>query len=354
MEFLKKNWGLLIYAVVCLVLAAFLGLKINSAEGGARENNKKLEEQLSFFDSVKKDNIKLNEDNQRIAQANRDLAESKFMELRRTLAGKYRIDPDAPPTAVECVRRLQQEIRRMTTKLEDADIIVGQQCQYFSFDKLALSKKLPPISDVPEIFRHLRIIQEIVRLIGESEVISVERISRPMALQRLEEDLYTVTPINLSVTGRADHVQTLVNRMNSESNYLFFLRKVDFLSADQAPNGLLAGTDAGPAKRGGGMDAMMGGPEGEGMMDPGMMGMGPEMMGMGQPGRMRRPAMPRNDMMGADMGPEGEARTGQQDQDGEILTGPITRQDLIAFEPDRAINAELRFDLVEFIPPKEE
>jgi hypothetical protein len=354
MVLLKKNWGLLIYALVCLGLSAFLGLKISAAEKTARENQKKLKEQLSFFDGVKKDNIKLNEDNQRIAQANRDLAEAKFMQLRRTLAGKYRIEPDPPPTAVEGVRRLQQEIRRMTKKLEEADIVIGQQCQYFSFDKLAMSRKLPPESDVPEIFRHLRVVQEIVRLIGESEVMQVERIDRPMGLQRLDEDLYTVTPLTIVVTGRPEQVQTFINKMNSESNYLFFLRKVDLLTADQAPGGILSGKDTGVRGGGGpGMDGM--GPEGAGMMmDPGMdMGapeMGGEMPGMAMGGRGRRPTGGPN-MMGPDMGGEGMpgARRGNAE-----LTGPLTRQDLLAFESGRALNAELRFDLVEFIPPKEE
>jgi hypothetical protein len=239
----------------------------------------------------------------------------------------------------------------MTQKLEDVDIAVGQQCQYFSFDKLALSKKLPPEDAVPKIFRQLRIIQEVVRILGESELTTVEEIKRPMGLQTLEEDLYTVTPLKIVVLGRADHVQAFINKMNSESNYLFFLRKIDLLTTDQAPGGVLSGKDATPANRGGGMTG--GGGEGAGgMMDPGMGGGmegGAAEMTMGgnnrRPGRgMRAPEM--TGEMGADDNGGGARK--------EETDGPMTRQDLLAFEPNRMLNAELSFDLVEFIPPNAE
>jgi hypothetical protein len=162
----------------------------------------------------------------------------------------------------------------------------------------------------------------------------INSIARPMLLQKREEELYTTVPIDLSVTGSTQAISDLLNSFQSPTaKYLFFIRKVEFSSQDQAPRGVLGGTGT----------TGMGGMGGE------MGGMGMEGGGMGMmPPRNRRPGMqgPGMDVGGMPaMGMEG-GMTGAAPM--PVL---LTREQLRAFQ-DRYVTAVLRLDLVEFTTPE--
>jgi hypothetical protein len=208
MDFFKKNWGLLLYALGCLALAVVIGVNISRAAVQASTKHKALDEQLEWFKGVKKDNLKLSKENERAAQDNRDRAERKFAEVRLTMASKYRIDPRSPATPVEAVRKLQEELRTTARMLDEADPPVDYKgCPALSFGPRAISKDLPAMEEVPQIFRQLYIVKEIVGIVARSHLYSIVNIERPMDLAVIAEDLYTATPVNMTVTGTADQVQ---------------------------------------------------------------------------------------------------------------------------------------------------
>ena len=244
-------------------------------------------------------------------------------------------------------------------------------CPAFSFQARAQSKDLPSMEDVPNIFRQLRIVQEIVRIVAQSRLQSLNGIDRPMDLTLIEEDLYTATPIRLTVTGTPDQVQTFINKMTTEANYLFFLRTIYVDTADLAHNGALgaAATPGSSSSPGGGR-----GMEGAMMME-GAPGIGPDMgmpMGPGgfpgaapraaRPPRFRRqaaaspegamPGMMPGMMPGAMPGPAGAF--GVPGTPGVTADEPKWRDDLRAFETQMPLAADLRFDLIEFNQPEAE
>ena len=199
---------------------------------------------------------------------------------------------------------------------------------------------------VPKILRNLRIVQECVRLIGESGVKQMTRIQRPMGLRVQEEDLYTVTPIDLVVIGSVESVQRLVNLFHEQSRFLFFLRNISLQAQDQAPQGMLSGFGTGsggePGARGGGYEPR---PPGGGAMDP---------WGGGGPPRMNY-APPPEAMGGGGFAPgpdmdgnRGEGEDGMRRQDYQVQ-----KKDLVVFR-SRVLTANLRFDLVEFKVPAQE
>jgi len=345
MELIKKNIGLIIGGVISLALCVFIGIRMGSALGRASDSRKKVEEQRTFFAGVKQENILLDSENVRIAGDNQAIAEKKFLELRRALAAKSQIDPLAPASAYQCVQQLQPALTTLSRKCAEAGIMVAPQYKYFSFEEIALNPKLPDENDVVKIFRHLRIVQEVVRLLVEAEISTLAKLDRSMKLEVLEEDLYTVTPLQINISGEAGHIQKFVNLMTTGSAYFFFLKKISLLSVDQAPGGELAGLTgtASTARTLPGMGGMdMGGMEdmgGGGMEDMGGMAVG----GMAVGGMA---------VGGMDMGGTGGgiARGVQPDMSEMALS----RQQLIAFESRRQVSANLRFDLVEFLLPAQQ
>jgi hypothetical protein len=352
-----------------LVFAVVVGLRIGQASVQASGRRKALEEQLQWFQGVQKENVKLTKENERAAQDNRDRAERKFTELRQAMATKYRVDPRHPATPVEAVRSLQEEIRAMNRTLETAQPPVDfSQCGYLSFQARAASRDLPAMEDVPKIFRQLRLVQEITRIVAQSHLQRLLSLERPMDLTLIEDDLYTATPIVMTVSGTAEQVQDFINKMTTEANYLFFLRTLSIETTDQAPNGALGA--AGPATGAGqaGAGAMGPGMEGAGMMNPGMPAGGMmEPGGFPTPGGATpafRPARPRRSSArdagaarppGA-MGPGGmpgpEGAMGMGGRTTSVPEEPLTRDALRPFALQTPVTAELRFDLIEFNPPE--
>ncbi|MBN2448796.1 MAG: Amuc_1100 family pilus-like protein [Lentisphaeria bacterium] len=380
MDFFRKNLGLLIYSLACLILAVVIALKMAAASSASAAKRTQLEEQLNWFRGIAKDDIKLTKENERAAQDNRDRAERKFAELRRNLAARYRIEPRNPSTEVEAVRMLRDEIIRMNRLLDAAEVDYST-CAYLSFEKRATSTELPTMEDVPRIYRQLRIVQEAVRIVAQSGLLSLGSIERPMELEVIEGDLYTATPIRMTVSGTAEKVQEFVNRMTTEANYLFFLRNLSVEGADQAPSGALggAGTSMGGGYGGGMMDSEMGmeGMDSSGMgsgggMRPGgalggfrprprpesgsILGGGGEMVAPGGgyrgPGSGYAPAMGMRPGMSPEMGMSSEEEYSGMGG-GAVSQEPMYREDLRVFMEMPVLTAQLRFDVIEFNPPDE-
>lgn len=205
---------------------------------------------------------------------------------------------------------------------------LASNCSFLSFDRIARTRRPPKRSQVPEIFRQLSIIKEVVRLLSASKVEKVLAIDRPMGLENIQEDKFLSTPLHLRIVGKAEDVQGLINSFYSDAKYVFFLRKITLQTEDQVQS---------DGKLSGNMESGMGG------------------AGMGGPG-----------MGGADMGMAmGGAGMGMMDNAGaEVETSnthdamgldlqSITREKFVRFK-DRLVTADIRFDLVEFLPPPQE
>jgi hypothetical protein len=343
-DFIKKNWGLLLVSVLCLAATTFFAVKLLGARKKAKENRTKLEQELEFFKGVRQFNVKLTEANKQTALLNAEKAKLRFNKAREQLHDRFRIETSYDADPYVALQQLMNGIGKLRTQLGQERIAVPTQNHYLSFDIYAQSDNPPNPKQMPELFRQLKIVEEIVNLVVASKVAMLRSIARPMELEKQTEDLYTFIPITLSVVGTSESVSNLLNRFHTSSKCLFFIRKVELASQDQAPDGVLGGTGmtggrggTGGGTGGGMMDT---GPGGGGMMDHGGGMPGGGMPGGGMPGG----GMPGGDMMG---GEGGMGATG--------LTMPtlLTREQLAAFK-ERYVQADIRLDLVEFITPDEE
>jgi len=371
MDFLRRNIGLLSYGGVSLVLAVLIIIGIRSAGKTAADREKKVRRQMDFFKKVETSEVTPSRANCDTAEENLSLVQDKFYDIRHWLFQTYTVPREAPPSAVECVRTLQDVIRQMRAELLAKEISVGN-CKFFSFDSLATSRTLPPSADVPAIMRQLKIVREIVRLVGLSGVAEISNIGRPLGLNVLEEDLYTITPLELSVLGEYPKIEELVNKLQRDSQYLFFLRNLAIGTKDQAPGGRPPGfTGKGAGGPAGGAAAPRPGAGGMGGM-PGMMGgAGPGAMageaGMEQMGVEAGMDVPPDAGMAGEAGfggafpaARGAAVTPAAPAAAEAAAAEevapaenMTKEQLEVFEP-RMFNASFRLDLVEFREPKKE
>jgi len=350
-DFIKKNWGLLLVCIVCLLATGAVAWRLAASLGAAKESRAKLDKELEFYKGVKQDNVKLTEQNKATALQNADWAKDRFDRLRTELHKKFYIEVKYDADPYVAVQQLLTGLDTLRTHLADAEIALSTQSQYLSFEEYAAANVTPKRADMPELFRQYKVVEEIVNQLIASKVAMVNQIGRPLLLQKREEDLYTSIPIDISVTGTSQSVSDFLNALHTTARYLFFIRKIEISSQDQAPDGVLGGTGTtGGGAGGGGMGGMGG--MGGGGMDVGMGGGMGGGMAMGRPG-MGRPgfgAGPGGGGGGMDMGMDGGMGTA-----GTTMVMPVllTREQLTAFQ-DRYITADIRLDLVEFTTPEEQ
>lgn len=354
MDFVKKNWGFLAIAAGCFLAAIGIVLFWFNANKALNTQQEQTKKQLEFFDRVKSANIKLSKDNEDITANNKLIAADHFKRLQLSLADKSHIDPVVPATTLEAVKTLKAEILALQNFLAENNVSYAPSCAYFTFESIAMQEKLPHKDDLFQIFRQLAIIKEVCRLLPLANITSLDSIFRPLNLVVQQEDIYTYTPVEIVVTSSPDSVQKLLNAVNNESKYLFFIRDLDFTAPDQFTDlgaSLLISQELaiGGQPGMGGMRAGMG-------MDPGMDGMG----GMGGPGMggpgMRGPVRPGMNpgMMGMDPGMGGNMpMDGQGAVVNAAMLPPPKRQDYLVFA-SKQVTMRLRLDLIEFNSLSEE
>ncbi|HOG49133.1 MAG TPA: Amuc_1100 family pilus-like protein [Lentisphaeria bacterium] len=343
MDLIKKNWGFLVYAIICLVVGIVLIVQCVRAGKTLKEAKNQHQQEMAFFDSVKKANLKLSPENINRAEQNKKLAEEQFQAFLEQLKKQYRLQVNLPRDPIEAVRTLRDEITAIRRRLDEKGITYGQGASSFTFDYYAKLDTLPPVTDLPKIFRHLKLIKIVIENVIEAELLSIDAITRPLNMQIMQEDLYTYTPIEINVTGSLNNTQKFINQMNSNKNCLFFLRELELIAPDELTDVGATLKDAlfGTGATGGmGMGIGGGGEDFEAMgMGMGMGMGGPQRPGGRQPGRQFQPAP---DMMPGEAGPLVNRAAA-----GTMAGPPPKRQDLLVFMP-KQVSWRIRFDMVDF------
>jgi len=235
MEFVKRNIGFLAVVVVFLILTVVLAVFWQSTNRRGQAIEAKVGEQKAFMADIRREKFALNQHNQELAARNYQTTQKEFTEFLRELATRYGIPEESGINGLESLRLIKEECLRMEQELADKSVQLAPDTAFFSFGDVARSTTLPRAEDVPFILRNLRIVSEIVRVCGRSGISELSGISRPAGLKPLDKDLYTITPLQLSVEGSYKSIQRLVNQLQREAKVIVLVRSLELDSHDQPP-----------------------------------------------------------------------------------------------------------------------
>ena len=358
MEFLKKNWGLLLCVVVFIALMIYQMMQIMKYQKEYAANEHTVEEADKWFKSMNSAGWKVtpNEnnvlENAEIAMANKEIAVGHSEEIQRQLVKRYSFTPTLPNNYVQA----QEELDRRLSIITDY-LLVQNKIQWNCgtpiggrFYSLAQQPEPIPQSDFPNIFRQLMIYEKLLHHIVGAGVKSIYTLEFPRWLVINEESDYTVTPIIISVEADAPTIQNLVNNLSYDPTMLIFIRNMDFMvpsstspdaeyfdivlqrrsELDQVLAAKLSAAQ-GNNDRMGGMGMGMGG---------GMGGMGMD-MGMG-----------RNRAMGGGSMMDSMSGTSQNIDAAFLVPEDPKRQDYLIFRTPRLIQLNLTLDLLEYKAPE--
>ena len=236
MEFLKKNWGLLLCVVVFIALMVFQILKIMKYQKEYAANESKVEEADKWFKTMNSAGWKVTPDekgeleNAKIAMENKEVAVGHSEEIQRQLVKRFSFNPELPVNYVQAQEQLDRRLSIITDYL-----LVQNKIQWNCgtpiggrFYDLAQQAEPIPQSDFPSIFRQLMIYEKLLHHIVGAGVKAIDTLEFPRWLVTEEEGDYTLTPIIISVEADSATVQKLVNSLSFDPSMLFFIRNMDF------------------------------------------------------------------------------------------------------------------------------
>ena len=235
MEFVKRNLGFLAAAVIFLILTVVVAVFWQSANRRGQAIEAKVSEQKAFMADIRREKFALNQHNQELAARNYQTAQREFTAFLRELATQYGVPEESVVNGLECLRLIKEECLRMEQELADKSVQLAPDNAFFSFGDIARSTTLPRAEDVPFILRNLRIVSELVRVCGRSGISELIGISRPAGLKPLDQELYTVTPLQLTVEGSYKSIQRLVNQLQREAKVIVLVRSLELDARDQIP-----------------------------------------------------------------------------------------------------------------------
>lgn len=336
MEFIRRNIGFLLLWLISLLLAGGLAFLWFRSYDTAATFEGKVKGQKDFMAQVKRMPYGLNQPNVEVAGQNRVLAEAVYKDFQRLLVMRYGVPTEKNITGLDCVRQVKESCRTMQQALLDKGIVAPADLKWFSFDSVATSSTLPTADEVPLILKQLRIVEEVMRLVTQSSLTDLRRVSRTTGLQPIAKAQYSMTCFELSVSGSYRAIERFVNQVQRESKGIFIVRTTEISTGDQAASGQIASLSsmaptAGPAA----------GAIGPGGMPPEMMMPGPGWNG----GNMPPPRM-------VQPGAKGEVNKAVPAKT-ELKYIDLTKDQRTVFKP-HDMQALIVVDFVEFKKPAEE
>jgi hypothetical protein len=339
MDFVKKNLGLLICAAVSFVLVCVLMFFMVKTAGQMKKVNNKVTEQMSFFSHVADQGYKLTAEkgaeleNLLQAQKNFDEAEQFYRSSRDYLANNYSIKPELPLTSPDAIKLINEKIRQMT------DFVLKNRIDFPGLAKefsVIVARGSVNVSEFAPVFRQLLIYDYLVQKIAAAGIKSVHQLEWPLGFAVEEEDIYSITPIWLSINCELEVAQNFLNQVTNDKKMLFYIKNVTLLAPERYSPAVQSLRDSDAERARGAMSA--GGFEagGEFMPEPRATPSRRMPSAAGRtPGRLEQ--MPLSDSPA---------------QSGRLVVPEPKRQDLLVFE-EKYVALEVRLDLYEFKPLEE-
>lgn len=259
MDFIKKNWGLLLCALLFLAAVVFLIVRTMGYQSAVQEVEKQIQNDQSWFKTVNKSGWKVTPDKQgrlenaAIAKANKEAAEGHYAELKANLARRFNFIPTLPANSVQAQEMLNRKLHELAEF-----VLVEHKINWIPGDTSGqsanrggggsafaaaqprgvggrftnLAHQSTPLAekDFEPIFRQLMVYEKLIRHIAAADIKVVHELTFPRWLTTEDAGDYTITPILLTVEGETANIQKLVNNLTNDPTMLFFIRSMQLFA----------------------------------------------------------------------------------------------------------------------------
>ena len=327
MDFVKHNLIFVVLLAVCVIALGamtFLCTRANTSLQAEMEQTVKVQRYLKGVASKR---IALTQENIDKAEAEAKGTAAIRDAFVDALRKRFQLPYETPDIPLVALRQLKEQVGTLREHLLDSDIELSSKCENFTFDEFMKATQAPKKEDLPKIFRKFELIRRLMGILVETRKKDAKVSDIPFGIESIifiknmdvvEEQNYTVTPMELTFHASNAEGQAVVNALSHSKDMLFFVRNVTLESkaavtqaASQA--GLSGKTETANTAA-------------------------PDEMGGGRPASRRQ--------RGENVETKQEESAGNQ-----LIELPKFRQEYVAFEPS-TVRWKIRLDYLEYPPVK--
>jgi hypothetical protein len=234
MEFIKKNWGLLICIVIFLAGVVYLAIKIAEKNDEFEKSEAKIKEHKAWFQKVNSDGWRVKAadgnrlENVATAQKNKTTAEAHLADIKNELVRKYSFKPEVPRNDADAKDRLGRRLKTLASLVISNKVIWESEYMGGELNTLATQSERINPEDFNAIFRQLEIYDRITRDIVAAGLPEVTHLSFPRKWGVEENGDYTITPVLVGVIGTPEALQKFVNTLTNDERMLCIIRNMEF------------------------------------------------------------------------------------------------------------------------------
>jgi hypothetical protein len=226
MDFLKRNIGMTIVSGIGLALSIGCIVIIVKTHKEAAQFQQQVIDIKQSLEKFQRTQFALTQGNVEVANANSELAKRKYEEFMQSLSQRRAKDDLGSFSRLGAKNHLTKICTKMENQLRSSDITVQDSQTSFSFGQWMGQDVLPGPDEIPLILRNLEIAQELVYLLSQAQVQSVDEFSRQAELEPVERGLYSYISFGIRVGGTVESVRIFLNSLN-QASYFFIVRSVN-------------------------------------------------------------------------------------------------------------------------------
>lgn len=237
MDFLKKNWGLLLCSVICIAVFVVLIIKCFGARSAYMAAEQEVQEHNDFFNKVNKTNLTVTAEdgelkNRDIAEANARIVAQHYQAMLSDCAERYKITPDLSEmrriSSTKFREMIEERISVMGTRVLKAKInwMNGEKVGDVFNELFDAGKMVEDSRRKQQVLRNVEIYDRVVDMIVNSGVKTVIDFDLPREYKDEEKGYYRSTPMVLSLQGTSAQLQAFMNDMTYYKNLFCVIKSM--------------------------------------------------------------------------------------------------------------------------------
>ena len=232
MNFIREHKIFFLVTVLFLLLSVFLYYNWIEKE----KEKVAIQEEV---DKIKKDlttlltfDYKLNNENVELSKNNVEIANKFYIKFKKKIVENYKIPfPDEhliKKRPVDVKRSITIWNKKAITNLKNRGVDISQG---ITFDKYTKKDSPPPqIQEINLLYKHLSIVDFLLKTFYESGILQISNFSRPRGLNFLETKHYRSSRYVVDLKGQVSNLKRVLNILSSSNDFFILTKKVQLES----------------------------------------------------------------------------------------------------------------------------
>ena len=223
MDFIKRNWFLVVVTIILLVATVVLSLVYSKSSAATKVAHTRFLEVIETEIGINTYDVAPTESNVGKAETNIGAAEDELVKLMEKVNEFFPALGIKDLNGFEVKNELVAAYKEMDLALSEN----GVENAVASYGFREFDNRIPNSEERKMVLRQLRVVRTMIGVAAEAGLMTIEAIVRPPDLPMLEHTLYRYYTFQMAVSGDMNSVRNLMNNLH-EAKLCLVVRNLEF------------------------------------------------------------------------------------------------------------------------------